>query len=113
MIRAIALTVALLAAAPAFAEGGDVVLTIQNRSSLTISALNSYPIDADGEPVEDNLGALMGDILPGATAAIELDGRCGPTLLLVGIASQGDEPDTEFRINTCKSRTLVLSDPSE
>ena len=107
MIRAIALAAAALAAAPALAQ--DVVLTIQNNSSLTISALNTFPIGTDGEPVEDNLGALMEDILPGTTSTLALDGFCGPTLLLVGIDAR-DQPDMEFRINTCKSRVLILND---
>lgn len=112
MIRALALSVALLSIAPAFAQERDVILTIDNRSSLTISALNTFPIDKDGDPVEDNLGAISDDILPGTTSTLSLDGFCGATLLLVGIGNRS-EPDMEFRINTCKSRVLILNDAAK
>jgi hypothetical protein len=112
MIRAIALAVALLAAAPAPAEEGNVVLTIENHSTMTISALNSFPIDDDGELVEDNLGGLSDDILPGTTGTVDLIGRCGPTFLLVGLGTR-TQPDMEFRINTCRSRVLILDDLPE
>ncbi len=108
MIRALVVAGALLAATPALA--GDVVLTIRNLSGLTISSLNTFPIDGDGDPVEDNLGALTEDVPPHTTVTLALDGRCGPTLISVGITSQGDESDMEFRLNTCKSRVLILND---
>lgn len=111
MIRAIVLAAALLSVAPAFAQE-SVVLNVQNQSKLTISALNTFPIDKDGEAVEDNLGSLGEDILPGTSGTIELVGYCGPTLLLVGLGDRS-EPDMEFRINTCKSRTLILNDLPE
>jgi hypothetical protein len=96
----------LLAAGPASAE---VTMTIINRSSQAVTAINSFPIDAEGQPVEDNLGGIIDDVPPGARATFELDGDCGRVLFFVRLEHQGDADDSEIAVDTCKARTLLLS----
>lgn len=107
-MRRLALVAALLlAASSAFAA--DFSLTIQNKSSQPVTRLNSFAVGADGQPVEDNLGALMEDIPAGATGNIDLDiSKCQP--VYIALALGGSDEDLTTTIDTCKNRTLVVSD---
>ena len=107
MRRLFLLTLLLIAATPAVA--GAMTLKIENRSSQPVVRLNTYPVDKDGDPVEDNLGALMEDIAPGATGTLEISmDVCGPVYIALGLGP--DDQDLSTTLNTCKSRTLVVSD---
>lgn len=83
-------------------------LDLTNNSSLTVTALNTFPIGKDGEPVEDNLGALMEEVPPGGTARLELSlSRCATILAVVVLDNR-----TEGRIvvDLCKDKVLTLHD---
>lgn len=74
-MRPLPLAIALLAlATPALAA---VTVTIENRSTATVSGINSFPVGDDGEAVEDNIGGLFDDVAPGSKASFELNGECG------------------------------------
>ena len=103
MIR-ILLAAALLLPVPALAA--DVFITVDNQSSLA-AAINTFPIDADGEPVEYNIGAYS-DIMPGTKSKYRLDsGRCEPVLVTVIMA---DASELQTQMDLCKAQTLVISD---
>lgn len=107
MRYAVGLLAALLATTPALAE---VRMTIENRSSsLTVTAINSFPVDENGEGVEDNLGGIIDDVPPGTSATFDLNGDCAVTRFFVRLLDQAGD-DMEIDVNTCKSRTLVFSD---
>lgn len=104
MIRALLAIAALTLPLPAMAA--DIFLTIDNQSSQS-AAFNAYPIDSDGEPIEDNIGAYS-DILPGTKDRYKLDiGACVPVLVTVIMA---DSSEMQTSIDTCTARTLVISD---
>lgn len=108
MRRALFAVLALIAT-PVLADG--TTLTIDNRSSEPVVRLNTFPIDDDGVPVEDNLGALMDDIAPGAQGRIDLSiTRCMPVYVALGLGAGARERELTTIIDTCKSRTLVVSD---
>lgn len=107
MLRYAVLTAAFLAATPALAE---VTMTLDNRGSVAVTAINSFPVDENGEGVEDNLGGLaVDDVAPGDKSKFQLDGDCGLTRFFVRLADQSGD-DLELDVNTCKSRTIVVSD---
>jgi hypothetical protein len=106
-LRITAALIALLLATPALA---DIDIRVENRSSRAITAINTFPLDDDGEPVEDNLGGLGDDLAPGGTATINLNGECGPTRFFVRVSGQGDADDLELDADTCADRTIRLSD---
>lgn len=107
MLRYIILTAALLAATPALA---DVRMTLENRGTVVVTAINSFPVDENGEGVEDNLGGLAVDeVAPGEKSKFDLSGSCGLTRFFVRLADQTGD-DLELDVNTCKSRTIVVSD---
>lgn len=113
MIRLAALPAAfalgVLLCAPAFAQDdASIVIEIRNESSQAITRLNTYPVDADGEAIEDNLGALREDIPAGETARLSIDqSKCGPIRAYLGMA---DDSEIEGDIDTCKQRIVVISD---
>ena len=108
MLRLAAFAAALLLATPALAE---TVVTIENRGTHVLTAINSFPLDDDGEPIEDNIGGLVEDeVPPGAKGTLPLLGYCGNVLLFLRLADTVDGDDLEFRVNTCKSKYFVLSD---
>lgn len=93
---------------PAFADD-RIVLTIENRSSLAIERLNAFPIDKDGEAIEDNLGAILEDVLPGATFRLPLSlSRCETVRGYAGLA--GRDEDVPVDIDLCADPKLVLKD---
>lgn len=94
-------------AAPALAA--DFALTIRNNSSQAVTRLNTFAVGKDGAPVEDNLGALMEDLPAGATGRIVLDIiACQPVYIALGLG--GSDDDLTTTIDTCKDKTLVVSD---
>lgn len=98
-----------LLATPAFAQ--SITLTIENRSSQPVVRLNTFAVDAAGVPVEDNLGAIMQDIAPGATGALELSLlRCARVYVALGLGEGAAETELTTTLDTCRSRTLVVSD---
>jgi hypothetical protein len=99
---------ALLATSAAL--GADVIVTIENRSSDTISGINSFPIGADGEVIDDNIGGIIDAVPHGGTGRFSPIGDCGPIRLYVRLVSQGDKPDMQFEVDTCRARALVLND---
>lgn len=108
MLRLAAFVAALLLATPALAE---TVVTIENRGTRVMTAINSFPLDEDGEPVEDNLGGLVEDeVPPGAKGTLPLSGDCGKVILFLRFADTIDGNDLEFRVDTCASKYFVLSD---
>lgn len=106
-MRSIAIATLLLFATPAFA---DVKITIENHGTTAVSGTNSFPIDDDGEPIEDNIGGLYEDIAPGARGSYELVGDCGPTRIFVRLAGHTGEDDMVIDLNTCRHRTIIVSD---
>lgn len=97
-----------LFALPSFAQD-QLVLTIENRSSLALERLNVYPIGTDGEAIEDNLGAILEDVLPGKTFALTLSlSRCETVRGYAGLAGRAD--DVPVDIDLCKDPKLVLKD---
>ena len=106
-MRHVLLTVALCGlAAPAFAA----TMTIDNRSSVSVASVNSYPVGADGEAIEDNVGGLYDSVLPGNSATFEVTSDCGPTLFLVGIEGAGPDGDLRIEVDTCEATTLIVGD---
>ncbi len=107
MLRYAVLAAVLLAATPVLA---DVRMTLDNRASVAVIAINSFPVDENGEGVEDNLGGLAVDeVAPGTKSEFQLDGNCAITRFFVRLAGQTGD-DLELDVNTCKSRTIVVSD---
>lgn len=103
MIRALLAAIVLL---PLPALAAEIALTIDNQSSQS-AAFNAYPIDSDGEPIEDNIGAYQ-DIMPGTKGDYGLDiGACGLVLVAVIMA---DNSEMRTEIDMCKARTVVISD---
>ncbi len=106
MLRVITLAVALAAATPALAQ--PIVLTIQNDSSQAVTRLNTFPVDKDGVPIEDNLGALMEEVAAHSTGKLELDiSKCQPVWLTVML---DEKEELTTIIDTCKGATLVVRD---
>ena len=107
MRRLALLAALLLAAPPAFAA--DFSVTVKNKSSQAVTRLNTFAVDADGQPVEDNLGALAEDIPPGATGRIDLAiSTCQPVYVALALGN-GDDDLTTI-IDTCRNKTLVVGD---
>ena len=107
MLRLAAIAAAMLTVTPALAE--PIVLTIQNNSSLAVTRLNVFGVDENLVPIEDNVGALMEDIAAGTTGSLELGmSKCQPVYAQMGLG--GSDDDITTTIDTCKSRTLVVSD---
>jgi len=105
----IALLASLLlwsAAAPAWAQ--DFIIRLANEGSRTVSSLSLFPLDEDGDFIEDNLGGIGEDIPPGGRAHTAIASDCGPMLAVVAFADA-----TELRLNfdSCKTRTLLVRDP--
>ena len=94
-------------AAPVLAA--DIALTIRNNSSQAVTRLNTFAIGKDGQPVEDNLGGLMEDLPAGATGTVVLGiTACQPVYVALGLG--GSDDDLTTTIDTCKDKTLVVSD---
>ena len=107
MLRLAVAAAALLVVTPVLAAG-PIALTIQNNSSQAVTRLNTFGVSSDGEPIEDNLGAIMEDIAAHTTGTLELDiSKCQPVWIAVVLDEKDDLSTT---IDTCTSRTLVVSD---
>jgi hypothetical protein len=93
----------------AFAQSDGTVLEIVNQSSLTVSGVSGFPLDAAGNFIEDNLGGLLDELPPGTTGLARFSGDCGPMLAVVML-----ENGTDLRTNldTCKDTAIVVSDPA-
>ena len=105
-VRLLCLLSAMLAA-PAHAEG--LTLRLINGSSQVVTALSMFPLDDDGEAVEDNLGGFYDNVAPGAEALAEIGAACGPMLAVVMLQ---DGLDLRVKLDTCADTTLQLSDQS-
>lgn len=89
----------------------SITLTIGNRSSQPVVRLNTFAVDAAGVPVEDNLGAIMQDIPPGTSGSLDLSlVRCAKVFIALGLGAGAVETELTTTIDTCRSRTLVVSD---
>ena len=108
MLRLVLTAAAAIAlAAPVLAA--DFALTIQNNSSQAVTRLNIFAVGRDGQPVEDNLGGLMEDLPAGATGTVALSIiACQPVYIALALAGSND--DLTATIDTCKDKTLVVSD---
>ena len=67
MTAVLVATAILLAATPVFAE---VAMTIVNHSSQSVMGINSFPLDEDGEVIEDNLGGTIDEVPPGGDSQV-------------------------------------------
>lgn len=101
------LALAGLMLTPAFAAQ-PIVFDLANNSSLTVTALNAFPLGKDGEPVEDNLGGLIEDVSPGGTARLELSLSMCASGLAVVVLSNGTEG--RIVVDLCKDKVLTLHD---
>ena len=99
-------TLVLAVATPAFA----VTMTVDNRSSSTVTSVNSFPVGADGEAVEDNVGGLYEPVAPGASATFEVTSDCGRTLFLVNISAEAAEGELRVEIDTCADQAIRVHD---
>jgi len=107
MLRLAAIAAAMLTVTPALAE--PIVLTIQNNSSQAVTRLNVFGVDKHLVPIEDNVGALMEDVAAGTTGSLELGvSKCQPVYAQMGLGDSDE--DIATTVDTCKSRTLVVSD---
>ena len=92
-------------ASPALAQG--LTLQLVNEASQPVSSLNLFPLDEDGEFIEDNLGGISDDVAPGAKARVRLSSECGPMLAVVMLK---DASELRLNLDTCRNRTLVVRD---
>jgi hypothetical protein len=106
MLRFVVLAAALLLATPALAE--PIVLTIQNDSSHVVTRLNIFAVGKDGEPIEDNIGAIMEDVAARSTGTLELDISSCQTIYLAVMLDEKEDLSTF--IDTCRGATLVVRD---
>lgn len=94
----------LLGSTPAWAQP----ITIANHATLPILALNTYPLDSDGAPIEDNLGGLDAELPPGASATFEVTAdQCGPLYIQIELPAARQVTST---IDTCKTHALQFND---
>lgn len=104
MLRALLAAAVILLPLPALAT--EIFLTIDNQSSQSVT-INTYPVDSNGDPVEDNIGAYS-DILAGTKGKYRLDSRrCELVLVTVIMA---DSTELQTKIDLCKRQALVISD---
>ena len=111
MLRPAALLAAFLLATPALAQ---TTITIVNHGTQVLVAVNSFPVGADGDVVDDNIGSLQEDeVGPGATGTIRLSGDCGLVEMYFRYAGQAEGDDDQvFRVDTCQAHRFVLRDPA-
>jgi hypothetical protein len=108
-MRSILIAALCLLPTQGFAQ--SITLTIDNRSSQPVVRLNTFGVDKAGIPVEDNLGAIMDDVPAGTTGTLALSLlRCGRVYVALGLGVGSAEVELTTTIDTCKSRTLVVSD---
>lgn len=95
----------LLAGMPVTAQAYS--LRVINHASQGVAALNVFPLDQDGEPIEDNLGGFI-DVLPaGQSSTVVINAQCGPTLAVVMLA---DEAELRLELDTCKHNQILVRD---
>lgn len=82
-------------------------LDLVNKSRLTVAGISLYPLDAAGEPIEDNLGGSLDALAPGAERRLSITSGCGPMLAVVMLENGG-----ELRLNfdSCSDRTIIVRD---
>lgn len=95
----------LLLAGPASAEGLTIQLVNDGRQS--VSSLSLFPVDQDGDFIEDNLGGTQEDIPAGGKARVVLGADCGPMLAVV---TRADGSELRLNFDACSNRTLVVRD---
>ncbi len=84
-----------------------VTLTVNNNTSAAVDAFNTYGVDKDGDPVEDNLGGLIEDLPAGGTAMLDLSiSRCDKVWLNVDLV---DGRHIEGIVDTCADRVVNLT----
>lgn len=99
------LPILLLAAAPVMA---DETITFENRSARVVEGISTYPVGADGRVVDDNIGAVVRPLAPGARVALGLAlSRCGMIEAYVHFA---DGEEVRGRTDLCRNRTLIITD---
>lgn len=103
-LRRIASIIGLLAI-PVAANALEI--TLANQSSLTVAGLSLFPLGADGEAVEDNLGGTYDPLAPGAETRFSPAATCGPMLAVVTL-EKGD--DLRLKLDTCRDTTIVVRD---
>lgn len=104
-MRTAVLAIALsLLATSAYAQ---VTVRVVNNSTQTVRGMNTFPIGADGHYIDDNIGGFFSPVVPGETGTAELTGSCGNVLAIVTLV---DETEMRSIINTCKDRTLSVTD---
>ena len=97
---------AILLAGPA--HGQDAVsLRLVNEGSHAVTSLSLFPLNAAGEPVEDNLGGFYDPLLPGGDVRVDLAALCGPMLAVV-LLSNG--ADLRVKLDTCADTVLRVSE---
>lgn len=107
MRLAITCLISLAFAAPALAE---TQIRVENRSSVALVAISSFPYGRDGEIIDDNIGSMIDALAPGASTSFTISGDCGPVRLYVRLATTGDGDDLTLDLDTCTDRTVRLSD---
>lgn len=100
-LAALAVLIALPLSAQAFE------LDLVNKSSLTVAGISLYPLDAAGEPIEDNLGGSLDALAPGAERRLSIAAGCGPTLAVVMLEKGGE---LRHNFDTCKDKIIVVGD---
>ena len=105
MIRATLVLLALTGCAQA--EQGYAV-QVTNGTAQPFASLSAYGTDGAGTPVEDNLGAALVAIAPGATGTLPLTGitACQE----VWVVAQNDAGDTAAAaaVDLCQTSALSL-----
>lgn len=91
---------------PACAEA-PVLAEIENRSAATVTSIAVYPVDAAGNPVEDNLGSSSAPLPPGAIhrQALALI-ACGKVLVVAGLSDGGER---RVGADLCQSPEIVIT----
>lgn len=84
-----------------------VQITLLNNSSQVVDGLNVFPVDTDGDPVEDNLGGFYDPVAPLGRAQADLDGNCGNSLFVV---MMGDGSELRAQVDTCTQNNIEVSD---
>ena len=92
-----------LAASPACAQ---FEFTLTNGLLQTITGVNTYPLNDNGAPIEDNIGGFFDPLAPGDRATFALDSTdCEKVLMVVSIA---DRPDFRPIIDLCVTTAVTI-----
>lgn len=99
---------ALLLGTPAAADD-LMTLTVKNTSSRVVDGFSVYPVsERTGQVIDDNIGAIVDPIRPGASHALRLSMfECGVVQMWARFA---DGEEVSGRTNLCRNRTILLHD---